>query len=191
MIGDRRFTLSRFLRGLAGTEPEAGRPVAAGAMVVRLDEAVVPLTNALQDLGRPWRYRVGPAGRDHADPAVVELTGTARTEALKPMSPVHVTGSRTGEGIRLAWIRRTRRDGDAWEPVDVPLGEDFERYEVEIIRGNSAVRVLATPLPAVLYPASHELADFGTPQATLRIRVTQMSATVAHGFARVADVLVR
>ena len=182
MIGERTFRLSRFLRGLAGTEPEAGRAVPAGALIVRLDEAVAPLNTDLSDLGQTWRYRIGPSGRDHADPAMVEVTATVGREALRPWSPVHVTLRREADGVRIAWIRRTRRNGDGWEAVDVPLAEDAERYELDILNGEDAVRRLASPQPFVLYSAAQEMEDFGAPQAALGLRIAQISAVAGRGF---------
>jgi hypothetical protein len=162
--------------------------VPAGASVVRLDEAVVPLTSSLEDLGRTWRYRVGPADRDHADPSVVELVATAGSDAIKPLAPVHVRAQRGPDGIPLSWIRRTRRDGDGWEPVEVPLGETSERYELDILHGSTAARMLPSAAPEVLYPAAQELADFGAPQATLTVRVAQLGATIGRGFERTVTV---
>ncbi|MBZ6076419.1 baseplate multidomain protein megatron [Microvirga puerhi] len=182
MTGERRFRLSRLLRGLAGTEAEARRPVPAGALVVRLDEALVPLTSDPGDLGRIAIYRVGPAGRDHADPSVASLTATPVTEALKPLSPVHVSARREEGGIRLAWLRRTRRDGDAWEPVDVPLGEATEHYEIDILSGELILRTLSSITPDVLY--AQEIEDFGAAQMFLNLRVVQLSAVVGRGFTR-------
>jgi hypothetical protein len=151
---------------------------------VRLDEAATPLTDALADLGVERRYRIGPADRDHADPAYVEIAATANGDALRPLSPVHVRARRDADGVHLAWIRRARRDGDAWEPVEVPLAEDSERYEVDIFAGAAVVRTLAVTAPEALYPAAQELADFGAPQAALSLRVAQMSAAVGRGFER-------
>ncbi|MBL0406331.1 glycoside hydrolase/phage tail family protein [Microvirga aerilata] len=191
MIGERTYRLSRFLRGLAGSETEAGRTVPAGALIVRLDEAVVPLTASLQDLGQTWRYRIGPSGRDHADPAVAEIVATVGREALEPLSPVHVTARREAGGIRIAWTRRTRRSGDGWEAADVPLGEDAERYEVDLLRDGSVVRTLASTQPSVLYPAAQESADFGGPRSALTLRVGQLSATAGRGFERRVTIPVR
>ncbi|MCB5176271.1 baseplate multidomain protein megatron [Microvirga lenta] len=188
MIGERQYRLSRLLRGLAGSEPEAMRAVPQGALIVRLDEGVVPLTSDLQDLGRTWRYRVGPAGRDHADPAVVEFAAAAGREALKPFSPVGVSARREEGGIALRWFRRTRRDGDAWEPADVPLGEDAELYEVDILQGGAVCRVLSSAAPFVLYPSVQEIADFGAPQTSLDLRIAQVSAAAGRGFARAVTV---
>lgn len=190
LIADRTWRLSRLLRGLAGSEPEAGRVVPAGAIVVRLDAAVAPLTDALSDLGVPWRYRVAPVGRDHADPAAVEIAATAGPDALRPLAPVHTRAWRTPEGVRLTWVRRTRRDGDAWEPLDVPLGEERESYEVDVLQGAAVVRTLASETPAVLYPAVQELADFSAAQSTLTVRVAQLSAAVGRGLTRAETVAV-
>ncbi|WP_112663095.1 baseplate multidomain protein megatron [Microvirga flavescens] len=181
LIGERTYRLSRFLRGLSGSEPEAARDVPAGALMVKLDEAVVPLATS-GDLGVPWQYRVGPAGRDHADPAAVQFAATSGGDALRPLSPVHVAAHRDADGIHLSWVRRTRGDGDAWEPVDVPLAEDSERYEIDILSGMSLRRTIISTGPTALYSAAQEVADFGTPQSQLTIRIAQMSAVVGRGF---------
>jgi hypothetical protein len=188
LVGDKTYRLSRLLRGLGGSEPEAARALVAGALVVRLDEAVTPLTDSLADLGVARRYRIGPADRDHADPTFVEIVATAGSDALRPLSPVHVTARRGPDGIAIAWIRRSRRDADAWEPVDVPLGEDSERYEVDVLKAGGAVRTLTATGPAVLYPTASELADFGSAQASLSLRLYQISAAVGRGFERAVSV---
>jgi hypothetical protein len=190
LVAERTYRLSRFLRGLAGSEPEAGRPVPAGALLVRLDEAVVPLASSLADLGSTLRYRIGPAGLDHADPAFVEIVASPGPAALKPFSPVHLAARRDTEGVRLTWTRRSRRDADAWEPLDVPLGEDGERYQIDILRDGEPVRSLVVSEPQLLYPAPQELADFGAPQPTLSVRVAQLSAAVGRGFERAAIVAI-
>lgn len=184
LLAERTYRLSRLLRGLAGTEPQAARAVPAGALIVRLDEAVVPLTQDMSDLGLPWTYRISPSNRDHADPAAVEFTATAGTSALLPFSPVQLAARRTADGILLTWIRRTRLGGDAWEPADVPLAEDMERYEIDILSGGALKRTLAVPEPSALYLAAQETADFGTRQSSLTVRIAQISAAVGRGFMR-------
>jgi hypothetical protein len=191
LIVERTYRLSRFLRGLAGSEPDANRIVAAGALIVKLDEAVVPLTTGLQDLGQSWRYRVGPSGRDHADASVAEITATVGREALKPLSPVHVTARRELGGIRLSWIRRTRRNGDGWEAVDVPLSEDTEAYEIDILKGGQVARRVTSAQRSILYTQAQEIADFGIAQSTLALAIAQMSAVAGRGFERRVTVPVR
>ncbi|EIM25472.1 baseplate multidomain protein megatron [Microvirga lotononidis] len=191
MIGERVYRLSRLLRGLAGSEPEAGRIVTAGALLVKLDEAVVPLTTSLQDLGGTWRYRIGPSGRDHGDPAVTEIVATVGRDALKPFSPVHVSARREPGGIRLAWVRRTRRNGDSWETIDVPLAEDAERYEIDILNGGAVLRTLTSAQPSIVYGSAEETVDFGGLQSTLTVRIAQMSAVAGRGFERRVTIDIR
>jgi hypothetical protein len=188
LVAARTYRLSRLLRGLAGSEPEAFRTLDAGALVVRLDEAILPLTDALGDLGIPRRYRIGPAERDHGDPAYAEIVAVAGGDALRPWAPVHVRARREPAGVRISWIRRARRDGDAWEPVEIPVGEDTERYELDILEGGTVLRTLPVSAPEALYAAALELADFGAQQSALSVRVAQLGTTIGRGFERAATV---
>ena len=54
---------------------------------------------------------------------------------LRPLAPVHLRSERDAGDIVFTWIRRTRIDGDGWELADVPLGEEREAYEIEVIAG--------------------------------------------------------
>jgi hypothetical protein len=114
----------------------------------------------------------------------VAFSATAGPDALKPLSPVRVRARRSAEGVEISWVRRTRRDGDAWEPLDVPLGEDREAYDVDILDGGAAVRTLSASEPRAVYSVIDEAADFGGQQATLSLRVAQLSAAVGRGFER-------
>jgi hypothetical protein len=122
------------------------------------------------------------SSRDYADPSYVEVAATAGAEALKPLAPVHVRASRGPEGVTIAWVRRTRFNGDAWEPIDVPLGEEAERYEIDVLQDGAVHRTLASTVPMALYPATQELADFDAPQTVLALRVAQVSPIVGRGF---------
>jgi hypothetical protein len=88
---------------------------------------------------------------------------------------------RTPAGIALSWTRRTRSGGDLWDAGDVPLAEEREAYEIDILGGAAVKRTLATATPTVLYAAADEAADFGGAQASLTVAVHQMSAFVGRG----------
>ncbi len=183
LTGPRRYRLSGLLRGLGGTESLAGRSVPPGAPVVRLDEGVMPVASHPADLGRTCLYRVGPADRDHADPSYVQLAAAIGGAALMPLAPVRLAAKRSAAGIEITWIRRTRLGGDNWELAEVPLSEEREAYLVEILDGPTIVRSLEVTATAALNTAAHELADFGSPQSELSVRVAQLSAAIGRGFA--------
>ena len=182
LVGERIYLLSRLLRGQAGSEQAMGAPLAAGAPFVLLDANVVAIASGLGALERNLQLRVVAATRDHGDPTALALTATPQATALEPLAPVHVKASRGDGGVTVTWIRRTRIDGDSWVG-EVPLGEDGEQYVLDILSGSTVVRTLTATTPSILYASADELADFGTPQTSLSVRVAQVSATVGRGFA--------
>jgi hypothetical protein len=180
MLSSTAFRLSNLLRGQLGTVVDAVA-LPAGADFVLLDEALTPVVTRSDEIGRPLLWRVGPAGVDHGDPAVVQLSSAATLAAVRPYAPVQVRARRQGADIAISWIRRTRIGGDSWDGADVPLGEEGEAYEVEILKLGGVVRTLTTPVPAVTYAASDESADFGQPQHEVSLRVYQLSAIAGRG----------
>ena len=181
LTGERTYTLSHLLRGQAGSEWAMGSALPAGSPFVLLDEHVVTIASGLDALERTLQLRVVAADRDHGDATALALEATPQTTALRPLAPVHVKAQRSGSGVTFEWIRRARFDADSWVG-EIPLGEDNEQYALDILSGMTVVRTLAATTPSVLYAAADEIADFGAAQATLSVRVTQISATVGAGF---------
>jgi hypothetical protein len=178
------------LRGLGGEESLAARDVPAGAPVVLLDDAVVPLTKNLSDIGAAATYRIGPADRDYADPVFVQASVAATGRALMPYAPTQARAVRTSEGIVVSFVRRGRIDSDPWETFDIPLGEASEAYETQISLPGGATRVLASATPQALYPTALELGDFGALQNSLDVSIFQISASVGRGFPLLATLAV-
>ncbi|MBI4275439.1 MAG: glycoside hydrolase/phage tail family protein, partial [Rhizobiales bacterium] len=181
LVADKTYLLSRFLRGQGGSEWAMGDPLLAGAPFVLLDEHVVPIARGLEALERTMQLRIVAAGRDHGDAATVALEATPRATALRPLSPVSPRAKRTAGGILISWIRRTRRDGDSWAAGEVPLGEAFETYEIDVLSGATVMRTLSAGASSVLYSTADEIADFGLAQTELSLRIAQLSATVGRG----------
>ena len=181
LIGQGRFRLSGFLRGLAGSEGAASRHLPAGARVVVLDGAALALTADLAEIGRTLRLRVGPARHDVGDPTMAELSVAVEGAALRPLAPVGLKARRVPAGVELSWLRRTRIDGDSWDLVEVPLGEESERYVLDIVSGTTPIRSVILDQPGWIYLAAQESADFGAPLNEIDIAVRQISAVVGPG----------
>jgi hypothetical protein len=107
---------------------------------------------------------------------------------LKPYAPAQLkaTGS-WGSNVTLSWQRRTRVGGELIDGTgEVPLAEDSEEYELEILDGpGGAVLRTATGLsdPEFTYTTAMQSADSGMAQTELTFRVYQISAQVGRGFA--------
>jgi hypothetical protein len=189
LVAPATYELSLFLRGQAGTEGAMRAPLAAGARIVLIDAAVTRVDMSADDVGLAFNWKVGPARRAIGDASYADATHAFAGVGLRPLSPVHVRGARdTGGDLNLTWIRRTRIDGDSWDTVEVPLGEDAERYEVDILSGASVVRTLACATPAVTYTAADQTADFGAPPTSCAVRVHQLGATYGRGAPAAATV---
>ena len=86
--------------------------------------------------------------------------------------------------MTFTWIRRTRRDGDSWDAIEVPLGEDERGLRARHARRRDRdAHAARRRTPSALYAAADEIADFGAPQTSLAVRVAQLSATVGRGVA--------
>ena len=176
------WSLSRLLRGLGGEDELAARLLPAGAAVVMVDEALVPLAQGFDRLGVAQHFRIGPQKRDYADASYLSFDATPSPLSLRPYSPVRAKAQRTADGVRISFLRRTRRNGDNWEGLEVPLGEDSESYVVDIFSGPSLKRSLLSTTPSLIYSNQQELADFAVAQTSLSVRIAQMSAAVGRGF---------
>lgn len=188
LVASQTYELTGLLRGQAGTEAAMRTPLGPGARFVLLDGAIseLGLSDAERGLARIWAY--GPSVKPFDDQSYVRETKVFAGIGLRPLSPVHLRGARLAGGdIALSWTRRTRIGGDSWEGAEVPLGEEEERYEVDILSGGTAIRILSTTTPAAIYTAAMQSADFGTTGfATLDVRVAQVSRGFGRGTAREA-----
>lgn len=73
---------------------------------------------------------------------------------------------------------------DAWEQVEVPLAEDAESYEVQILDGAVVKRTLTSSTTSVLYTAAQQATDWGAPLGsgqTLALRIYQLSNRLGRG----------
>ena len=144
-----------------------------------------PLTAGDRDSLQSMRYGSAYKSIDD-DNAYLETNFFHEAMAKKPYSPTQLKAKWTlsvNNDIELSWMRRTRFDGDPWELASVPLNEEVEEYELEILNGSTVVReVTGLTSPAYTYTDAMQVADFGSAQTTsIKIRVYQMSTAVGRG----------
>lgn len=184
LVGSGVYELRQLLRGCMGTEDAMWSPLPVAAPVVLLDGAVKQLGVTLSERGSARFYRWGSSRLPSTDPSWRQATFTPRAVGLLPWRPVHLTGARNRAGdLSISWIRQTRLDGywNGDSTTDVPLNEQAEAYEVDILNGANVVRTLSSGAPAATYTAAQQAADFGGAQPSLTVVVYQLSATVGRG----------
>lgn len=182
---DGSLRMTDWLRGRFGTEWAASLHQSGDALVLLTDPDLAWVSMESGSIGLPREYRGITAGRSID-------TDTNRSETynavnLTPLSPVYLNGSRHTSTLdwSLSWTRRGRVSPDWRSSVDVPLGEASEAYEVDIYDGSgyaTVKRTLTASTPEAAYTSAQQVTDFGADQATLYVRVYQISATVGRGY---------
>jgi len=91
----------------------------------------------------------------------------------------------TWDDLTIRWTRRSRSlSADSWGGLEVPLAEELEAYEVEVLDGATVKRVLSTSTASAVYTAAQQTADWGAPLGpgdSLNIRIFQLSALIGRG----------
>jgi hypothetical protein len=186
LVAAQTYQLSGLLRGQAGTEDAMEPLLAAGAPFVVLSASLAAIGLTAAQVGLPLNWRIGPAAKDLGSSNYVQVAHAYAGMGARPLSPVRLRGVRSGGDLALSWIRRTRLGGDSWACSDVPLAEDSERYEVDILAGATVKRTLNASTPDVTYTAAMQVADFGAALPSISIRIYQISAIWGRGSAATA-----
>lgn len=181
------YDLTHLKRGQRGTEYAWSHPT--GAFLALLETAALQRVDfGYGDVGVTSYYKAVSLLTDEEDAAVVAWTNGGA--GLRPYAPVDLQlDGVTGGDLELSWVRRSRIGFGITPP---PLGEEFERYVVQIrnAAGTSTVRQVEVDTPEFTYTAAMQAADFGGPVSTLRWRVAQISAAYGPGtFATVTSVV--
>ncbi len=185
LIAANQYKLTRLLRGQLGSEYTMRDPVFTGAPFVMLDTAVVQSAIAVTERHNPWSWKWGPSTKTIDDPTYQTTSFSFDGVGLRPYGPVQLSGilNTSTHDWTLTWIRRTRIDGDNWEAPDVPLGEETESYDIEIIEmsGGDVVRTVTVSSPNFTYTAAMQVDDFGTMRSSIQFRVCQNSLAYGRG----------
>lgn len=174
MVGADEFELSLRLRGQFGTDCEIPEIWPAGSLVILLDGALRQIELPPNQRGLVRTYRVGVAALGYADSEAETRVESFAGIGLRPYPVAHlnITPDPSG-GMAVSWIRRTRLDGDSWDGIEVPLGEDSEWYLVRVYAGDTMLREALVSQPAWTYAADHLDAD--RPSGPLSVLVAQGS----------------
>lgn len=180
---DGTYTLSKLLRARAGTEDQTASHIVGERFVV-VDSAGTGWLRQAESaslVGATLDYRGTTFGTYTSNADTESLSYTARS--AKPFSPCHLKGSRVSSGdLTITWIRRTRYQTN-WKSGYAPLGEASELYDLEILdNAGNVVRTVSNLTSATYtYSSTDQVADFGSAQSAVSIRIYQRSATVGRG----------
>lgn len=159
LIAPGTYWLTGRLRGQAGTDalmpqvwPQGSRFVLLNSVPQQLD-----LSPNLRRIVQ--HFRIGPARRPLIDPSYLHASAAFDGNGLRPLSPCHLGVTETAAGHDLRWIRRSRIGGDDWDGLDIPLGEEAERYVVQVSQAGQIWREAVIATPSWQYSRDMRIAD--------------------------------
>jgi len=181
----KRWRLSGLLRARRGTDFGVATH-ATNEKFVLIDVNTIPtIEMSLADRDVSANWKAVTSGEQVGDANYTAFTWAANI--LKPLSVVNVEGTRDGSSnLTITFSRRTRIGSDAWIPAGEsgPLGEENERYEIDVMSGATVLRTIEVTSETASYSAANQTTDFGSPQASISLKIYQMSASVGRGFVR-------
>lgn len=182
LVGAGTYRLTGLLRGRRGTE-RATADHAAGEILLLLGaQDLLRIAGRQERVGAESLFRAVTSGLYAEDQSAVSFTNSAA--GLRPFSVAHPRVRTEANGDRtITWIRRTRLNAGWIDGADVPLGEESEAYEIDILADGRLRRRLSASVPALTYPAALRAED-AAGAAALSARIHQISATVGRGPAR-------
>jgi hypothetical protein len=179
------YSLTNLLRGRFGTEWAMGLHSVGDSLILLDTTDVSAIEMSTGSIGLSYLYRGITVERDIS-------TDSNRAFAyqgvnLKPLSPIALTGAidPASADWSLTWIRRTRTGGEWRDYVDADIGESSEAYQIDVFADGTYAtvkRTLTASSPAATYASADQVSDFGGNQATLYLKLYQMSATVGRGY---------
>lgn len=187
--GDGTYTCETLIRGRRGTNNFQAHE--AGDLFILLDEdALRRYVGSNENIGNVQYYKGVSIG------SIIEqvpaITETLAANSLKPWSPADVRGARDGSNnLTITWERRTRYSGPMLDGLDtVPLNEESEAYEVDILDANGDVVRTIDGLSSetAAYSAANQTSDGFTPGDPIDVVVYQLSALVGRGFGAEATI---
>lgn len=100
------------------------------------------------------------------------------TEPQKKVAGQYV-GTEFTQGGKSFYLNLNNNTGKT--DAVVALDESVEAYELEILNGTNVVRVLSVTEASAFYLAAQQVADFGSLQASVSVKIYQISAVVGRG----------
>jgi hypothetical protein len=188
LVAPATYALRTRLRGQLGSDGIVPAIWPTGSQIVLLDSAVRQMALSDSQRGLALFLRIGALNRGPEDASAAARSLSFDGNGLRPYRVAHLRAERQPSGAqRVTWIRRTRRGGDSWQSLEVPLAEDSELYVVQVLQGNVLRRETLTTSAIWDYALAQQVADAISLPYT--IRVSQVSQAYGAGPARQIDIL--
>ena len=180
-LGGGVFILSRHMRGLFGTERFVGSHLSDDTFVLLRPAGMLRPILSVGQIGQTRSYRAVTKGRSFNSAPSLRVANTA--EGLKPLAPISLRRSDSGNDVTITWDRRSRLEMN-YATGDIPLGETIEQYQVRVFTDDTYTAVagiLIATTDSITLTAAQQIAFGLTPGADRYAGVSQYSDKVGYG----------
>ena len=181
LIGENTYRLKGLLRGRNGTEHMVSSHVAGERFVLITTTGVSALPIAVSDWYTNVKLRIGPRNSSVLNESYKDYDFTPQAIMARPWSVCSLKAKWQNGECNISWKRRTRKNG-AWKDYsDVPLSENTEVYDIEILDAKGKVlRTVASTEQKFTYSKEMQDKDTGFYSA----RIYQISETRGRGLGK-------
>jgi hypothetical protein len=184
LIAANTYVLSRFIRGMFGTDRMRDLHVGGDNFTMLRSGGVIRVPGTTFQIGQSAFYKAVTFGQTALSAAPTIFTNNA--VGLKPLSPVGMTAAKQPNGdFIITWTRRSRIDAQWRSSSDTPLGETLESYDLVLMNSSKIVRRTVTVTsPTYTYTLAQQTTDTGggISAGALYYQIYQRSSTVGLGF---------
>jgi len=181
LVSEGTYRLSGLLRGRNGTEHKMDGHRVGERFILLNSTGISALPISKDDWYTDVRLRIGPRGSSVINNSYKNYVFRPQGEIYRPWSVCSLRARRTDGNIVITWKRRTRKDGGWKDYADIPLSENTEAYEVEILNSAGTVlRMLAVSSAQFIYTPEMQQKDAGFN----KVRVYQISEVRGRGIGK-------
>ncbi len=187
-LGNNIFRLSRLLRGRLGTELNMGSHNVGETFVILDPDSVRRVVQATEDTGKERFFKIIGSGLPVYAAVVTPFVNTGNSQ--RPWKPAIIRSTRDGPGeVTITFHRRTRIAIEWQDFVDVPLGQEQESYEMDILDNAGVVLdTLNSTTEEFIITVALQSSLFSGNQDRIAVVIYQMSNLVGRGFPANANV---
>lgn len=187
-LGNNIYRLSRLLRGRLGTELNMGSHSVGETFVILDTASVRRVVQNTEDTGKERFFKIIGSGLPVYAAVVTPFVNTGVSQ--RPWKPAIIRSTRDGPGeVTVTFHRRTRINIEWQDFVDVPLGQEQESYEMDILDNAGLVLdTLESTTEEFIITVALQASLFSGNQDNIAVVIYQMSNLVGRGFPATAVV---
>ena len=182
LVGPNTYELSRLLRGRRGTEFTVHQD---NELFVLLDDSIIEYEYPLDGKDYTYYFKYVTRGSDLSKATAYQVQGNMRSRRPWPVAHLNATQDPVTNDWTITWVGRNQFDGEMVDSTTTFNPDGFTGYAIAILESLNSPEVIkrttVTQNTTFVYKEADQIADFGSVQTTLNIRINQLDSVAGPG----------